>query len=366
MSRPRGARLLHVAAIVLALVAPIADRAAAGSGSILGDGYPLQIEASFPAGLFHWIDSLAGTSVGKTIPAHQREYDARFGPLDEIDSKHLQAFIAARQDHVRRWPTSSDADRGVPVVSALLGIFCAASSLDDALRQAKTGLSRESFEGLQAALEHFRPRYEKIWKDGIAQKFVKRARDDRERAELASLLGRIAKFYGVTPSRTNPPRLVVVPVPAGYGTHAEAIGRQLLIEVRHGENLGDQAAVVVHENSHYLFGLVPAGRRAELAAGMRAQGDRGQRVWDLLREALPTALGQGIADHQFRPERWSSEDSWYHLADVDALAKAIYPAVNHAVASGGSFDETFLGTLIARLDGKTGPPVRGVETITPR
>jgi hypothetical protein len=48
------------------------------------------------------------------------------------------------------------------------------------------------------------------------------------------LLAKIVRFYDVDPLAVPPPRLALVPVPSGFGTHAEAIGGVLLLEIRSG------------------------------------------------------------------------------------------------------------------------------------
>ena len=143
--------------------------------------------------------------------------------------------------------------------------------------------------------------------------------------------------------------MILVPVPHGYGTHAEAVGRFLLIEVREGESLADQAEVIVHENAHFLFDRVPRERRAALRAAAARQGAAGERAWSLLREALPTALGQGVAGHELRPRAWSIEDPWYHIGDIDRYAKALHPLVADAVSSGRRFDEEFVRDAVRLL-----------------
>ncbi len=336
--------------------------AAAGSGGesrlLLGSRYPIEAEASFAAGLFHWVDSLAGTSAGKTIEAHRKDFRSRFGPLDAEDRRALEEFTAARLEHVRRFREAHGPSwNAVPAVSALLGEFCAASSLEDALGRASGEMSPEALEGLRRALEHFRPKYVKVWDGGrIPRGFLDRARGDGAARRLAALLAEAAKFFGVPPDADPPPRLVVVPVPGGWGTHAEAVGRCLLMEVRDGEGLADEASVIAHENTHFLFYRVPPERRDRLAAALRAHGPDGERAWTVLHEALPTAVGQGVADHEFRPTVWSYDAPWYHLEDVDAYAKAIYPWVNHALTKGGRFDETFLEGALARLPAVTPRP----------
>jgi len=124
------------------------------------------------------------------------------------------------------------------------------------------------------------------------------------------------------------------------------VGRNLLIEVRPGESLTDEASVVVHENSHFLFHRIDEPRRRRLEAYAGEAGSHGTSAWNVLLEALPTALGQGVADHEFRPGGWSTEAPWYHIPEIDRYAKAIYKHVSHAVASGSVLDEAFLREAI--------------------
>jgi hypothetical protein len=66
-----------------------------------------------------------------------------------------------------------------------------------------------------------------------------------------------------------------------------------------------------------------------------------------MNEALPTALGQGVADSMFRPRTWSVRNSWYHTAETDTYAKAIYSLVEDALASERAMDEAFVEKAIA-------------------
>lgn len=355
---------LVVAGVPALAGGPDAPALRTDDGLLLGSRYPIEAEASFPAGLFHWVDSLAGTSAGKTIPGHRQDFTNRFGGVTREDRKQLEAFVEARADHVRRLRDGKIQAPGVPFVSALLGVFCAASTVEGALERARPELSSEAYEALRGSLAHFRPKYESIWRGGeLPKAFLARARSDSARPKLAELLERIARFFGVDPRSAPPSRISLVPVPGGYGTHAEAMGRELLIEIRDGEGLADEASVIVHENAHFLFERIPKERRERLAASLRVHEPDGERAWNLLHEALPTALGQGLADQQFRPASWSTESPWYHTTEVDAYAKALYPFVNYALGHDLPFDAAFLEGALARLpdSGAAGRP-----GVTPR
>ncbi len=69
-----------------------------------------------------------------------------------------------------------------------------------------------------------------------------------------------------------------------------------------------------------------------------------------LREALPTAIAQGVAGEAFQDGRWSQDHTWYHIAAVDRYAKRIFPIVKRALTAGDSFDDAFLSEVIAAYD----------------
>lgn len=359
---------IAVTLLVSAAFAPAAPRAAPSSERALlfGASYPLEARASFPAGLFHFVDSIAGMSVGKTKDAHRREFLAIHGRPDPDDRRHLDAFVAARYEHMKR-SRGLDAGLSVPRRSALLGIFCGAETVEAALETARPELSERSFSGLEAALRHFRPKYERIWSEAsVPRTFLDRVRRDPRRGELAALLGRMRSFYGVELDGSPRPTLALVPVRDGWGTHAEAIGRHLLLEIRPGDDLAGQASVIVHENAHYLWSLLPEARLARLEAAALESGTEGERAWAALREALPTALGQGIADHAFRSDAWSLGHPWYHEPDVDAFAKALYAYVNHAIAKGQSLDEAFIRGAVLRFPREIAAPNGGASGLNRR
>jgi hypothetical protein len=332
------------------------DDAGDRAGVLLGSSYPLRFEISFHAALFHWIDSLAGTSGGKTVPAHVKEFVARTGGFTRTDSEVLNRFRRARlRDANRAARPSDESYGGVRGLAPLRRIFLEAPSLAAAEEHARSTMEALDFEALHDALLYFRPKYEPIWQDGaIPRRFLKRFRKDAGRKRLEALLVRIARFYGVDPAAHTRPVVVLVPVPSGYGTHATAVGPYLLIEVRPPDRLADQASVIVHENSHFLFSNIDADRRLRLEGLVGRLGPRGRQAWQTLREALPTALGQGVADRDFRPGSWSTGGRWYHRNDVDAYAKALYPLVRKTLEQGGRFDEAFVKKALALYPGTGG------------
>ena len=346
-------RALAAALLLLTAVPPAAAAAHRQDRLLLAVPYPIEAAPSFPAGLFHWIDSLAGTTPGKTVPAHRAEFLRLFGALTEEDRAQLEAFVAARAEHAQREAAHASLAGLPPRASAMLGVFCGAATVDDALAKLEPELTKDAWDGLARALEHFRSRYEVVWNHGaVPRAFLESARRDPGRPRLEAVLAGVVRFFGVDPLAVPPPRLALVPVPSGFGTHAEAIGGVLLLEIRKGDRLADEASVVVHENAHFLWNLVPAERRRRLADFAASLDDDGARMFRLFGEAIPTALGQGVADRAFRPSSWSLDHPWYHAQDVDTCAKRIYATVGAALDAGLTLDEE----LVRRALRAANPP----------
>jgi hypothetical protein len=331
---------------------------------LLSHPYPIEAVASYPGGLFHWIDSLAGTSVGKTVPAHRAQYLRLFGQPDSEDLAQLAVFVVAREEHARYEAERAARSGLAPRASAMLSVFCASATVEDALATVKPELNAETWNRFANALAYFRPKYDVVWNGGaIPQAFLSAARSDSGRLRLEALLATIVRLYGVDPLAAPPPRIALVPVPSGWGTHAEAVGSVLLLEIRTDDTLAEQASVIVHENSHFLWTLIPAERRQRLATAASGVSPTAQETYLLLHEAIPTALGQGVADHAFRPADWSLDSSWYHTDDVDRCAKRIYPVILGALDDGLTLDEALIKKAIVAAEtaggqGLLSPPDR--------
>ena len=335
-------------AIVLATLLAVCPGRAAGEtssdGLLLGKTYPIEVSVSFHVGLLHWLDSLAvlnraGATAGKTIPAHRAEYEKVLGLPTGGDKGMLQRYRSARL----AWLDSADATERDRLTVA----FFEAADLDGALESSAEILDSTSARSLATAMRHFVPRYQRIWREGrIPREFVDRVRGSGRREELARFLVGVAGFFGVSPTQKPLPQLVLVPVPPGFGTHAQAIGPYLLIEIRPGEGLSDEVGPIVHENAHLLIYRIPPARLEAL--GRTATGEKpwGPDAWAALKEALPTAIAQGVAHQSFRREDWSIGNDWYDVQRIDEYAKRIFPLVKEALSGDGTFDEEFVKQLV--------------------
>jgi hypothetical protein len=324
------------------------------------DRYPIEVSVSFTASLFHWLDSLGGLrepgmSSGKTSDIHRRAYQRLFGTPRQRENELLRRFAEIRRRVARDGTAARQAgEPGDP--SALLVAFLDAPDIDAALFRAAPLLSDDELRDLRAILIHFTPLHGRIWNRGeIPLRFLEHCRDNPRLGELESLLARMAEFFGVDPRKGESPHLVLTPVDPGGGTHAQANGRHLLIELRRRDGLGVTAPVIVHENAHLMIHRIDEDRLRRLEQLADEMGPEGRQAVRDLAEALPTALGQGVAARRFLPHGgFSLEAPWYHRAEIDQYAKRIYPAVRRALNDGGRFDEAFFRKLIALH-----PAVRG-------
>jgi hypothetical protein len=124
-------RALALAVAALTAASPAAAAATRRDRLLLAVPYPIEAAPSFPAGLFHWIDSLAGTTQGKTVPAHRAEYLRLFGPLTEDDRTQLEP--SSRPARSTRSEAENAMRRAFRRASAMLGVFCGSATVDAAL-----------------------------------------------------------------------------------------------------------------------------------------------------------------------------------------------------------------------------------------
>jgi hypothetical protein len=356
---PRGdspfrQRYLACAALLcsVSLTTPAAAPAESERSWLTRDHYPIEVSVSFTASLFHWLDSLtglqeAGMSAGKTAEVHRRTYARLFGKPRDTDLELLRRFGEIRLRFARDSRAARAGGLGGDA-SRLLVAFFDAPDLEAALRSTAPLLTEDEYRDLGRILAHFAPLHLRVWNDGeIPRRFLDRCRDDRRLPELERLLAAIARFFDVDPGAGEPPHLVLTPVERGGGTHAQANGRHLLIELRKRDGLTVTAPVIVHENAHLMIHRIDPQRLERLESVAASLGPTAMQAVSDLSEALPTALGQGVAAQRFLTESFRLDGPWYHRPEIDAYAKRIYPTVKTALLSGGRFDEPLLRKLIA-------------------
>lgn len=311
----------------------------------------LLTETRYTASLVHWIDSLAGTSGGKTIPIYQHLWQQRFGPPGEDDRHALSGFAAMRQSIDAQTSCGSPPEGAAEAVAGwrlhFLYLALEASSTEELLDRVRPCLTAGEAGELEAALTRFTPGFDEFWRNGTyLQEFETRYRNYVEHGEMLDYLDEVARFFDVDPSTAPPATLCFVLLPFDGPTHAQALGSRLLIEVRPSDTPADQTQVVAHEMSHYLFEQMPSSRRAALEARARSAGPSGAKAWGLLQESLPTALGQGLAVARLTPRDFDLRASWYHIPLIDRFAKMIYPILRRHMEAGRTIEGPFLEEVV--------------------
>jgi len=320
--------------------APAADASVSDPAPDHGNLPRFEISISYTANLIHWIDNLAGSSRGKTIRSYRRYWQARFATPTTEETELLRSWSLIRFKTVAR-PAPAILNRGgclpqeeeVPDWRRTFRVRSyEAASVEDFIDSLAGDLTPEESGEVRRVIEAFRPRFDEVWKEmTYLPRFEERFRAFLDEGGVRAYLGEVAAFFGVDPSASPPGRIHLMALPEDGPTHAQADGRDLLMEIRPGDSPADQIQVIAHESSHYFWSLMSPERHDALARQVHAAGKAGPVVWLLLREALPTALGQGLAEARLQPSMFSLADRWYHVESVDAFAKEIYPLVAASV-----------------------------------
>jgi hypothetical protein len=221
-------------------------------------------------------------------------------------------------------------------------------------------LTAEERGRLARVIEAFRPRFDAAWREmGFLPRFEESFKAFLRESGLRRYLGEVAAFFGVDPSAHPPGRIQLMALPEEGPTHAQADGRDLLMEIRPLDSPVEQIQVVSHETSHYLWSLVTPERNDAFARQVHAAGVKGPVVWSLLREALPTALSQGLAEKRLAPRRFGEHHSWYHVDVIDRFAKEIFPVVEAAFRDRRRLDDGVLAEIARRAE--TSPTLGGAS-----
>ena len=307
----------------------------------------IETDFSRTANLVHWLDNLAGTSVGKTQRVYQSYWERRFGPMGLEEREALASFARLRRMDVPvPEPTVSNESGCLPVHSRTLTwhqIFLAESMKARSIADLRQALSKHLAEAelkeLVAVLEFFRPRFEKVWGDlDFVERFQTRFRKFLDKGKMLDYLGMVAEFLGVDPGDAPTMKISFIGLPSSGATHAEADGEYLLIEIRPGDEPEDQIQVVAHEATHFLMRRMTTEQLDQLAKQAYAEDEAGALVWLYLWEGLPTALGQGLAEARLGAG-FSASRQWYHINTIDHFAKLIYPVVDKATKRSQGIEE---------------------------
>jgi hypothetical protein len=312
------------------------------------------------ANLVHWIDNLAGSSIGKTVRTYRIYWAGRFGSPTEQEKALLATWSEIRAKPVLRPGAKILNEQGclpqsehVPTWRNLFRVRSYEAESVDAFVESMAGdLTPREKQSLREVIETFRPRFDEAWEEmTFLRSFEIRLRRFLAESELRPYLGGVAGFFGVNPDPFPPGRIHLMALPGESGTHAQANGRHLLIEIRPNDTPREQVQVIAHETSHYLWQLLAPERNDAMALQVHETSAAGPVFWRLLREGLPTALGQGLALAEVAPMRFGFQYRWYHTDAHDSFAKAIYPMVASAFRAGEGVEDGVLEEIARRVEG---------------
>ncbi len=169
-------------------------------------------------------------------------------------------------------------------------------------------------------------------------------------------------FYG-SPSAARAPHTVYLMFRPGFADKGLSSGGNFgatsVVEFFANTESRGQTPVIVHEYSHYVFGVMPKEQGVALRSSViNAGGEIGLPAWGLLDEALATAIGNGrVSRSLLTPatfEKFATQElSFYNVPNIDRSGKAILPLVDAFMASKrGLFDATFPAAYAAALNEK--------------
>jgi len=322
---------------------------------------PLEFRADPPATWWWLLNGLAGDPHLDT--AQWRQSWAELGLAAADDIVQWQRFAEVRDRY--RGPylrVDSQVATLVPVPppqSSRLEVrlamaFLSSRTLEEAFGKAEVLLQPRDLARLRLVFAHLQPRLDRFWHEqrwlaAWNQRFATWAKQQ----DLPRLLDDIARLFGLNPDELLGLRVHFVSAPRikGDGAHTVLHGRRLgtdvVVEVREQDLPQDRAAVVVHEATHAIEELTDLAGDMTLLTALLGE-PTGPRAWELLDEALATAIGQGLAAQRWDPkfaESLTRAKSWYVDDSIDPFAKTLYPLVKSAVA-GGSTLRQLAGALV--------------------
>jgi hypothetical protein len=243
----------------------------------------------------------------------------------------------------------------------------AASSLTDYLRRIDVLLPKVEAHAVHVTATAHYARFEKWWQEDPGHARATRVR------ELARVLS--GPVVAVELPRLH--RLFAVP--QGSATHLTlsllyrpsttipkaTTGQNLsddwaVTEFTTHEGVGSRIGVVLHEYTHYLFGMLPHDQLTALRTRIVQSDANGAGAWKLFNEAMASAIGNGRIVREFStPADWQAyrarPESFYDVESIDVAAKAILPVVDAALNDGGSItDPGFSRRYVEALNGHMG------------
>lgn len=216
----------------------------------------------------------------------------------------------------------------------------------------------------ESIIAHFEPRFSCWWKaeaENESERFRQSLQDKLHQKTVKDLIQSFARFYDVVLPDGYPIYLNLFFRPATADTHTNGtqIENHAVVEFLPNEDVGLRLSVVIHELCHFFYtsGSNTHGRALSFSFA-NSQDPFSLAGWNILNEALATALGNGIAaeyllDPATFKKRLETDRGFYNDAAIDAAAKAILPLLKDQVGAVKTlYDPNFVGSYMSNLEQK--------------
>lgn len=307
----------------------------------------LEYRTGAPATWFWLLNALAGDSHVET--AQWRAWWQIVGPIQPGDEAMWQRFARVRDRY--RGPYLKLPQRDNPFVPVapqpamrlevrLASAFLSSQNLTEAWGKAEVLLAEPDLAEMRAVFAYFQPRLDAFWqKQAHLLAWRDRFSAWAAQQQIGKFVNDVARFYGVPDDAKGALRVHFVPAPPGEVLHGRRLGADLVVEVRAEDRPAQRADVVVHEATHACQERGGVQDDPELIRGFFGTGEpSAPRGWELLDEALATAIGQGVLQERVSPTEFArtldKPRSWYVDDAIDPFAKALFPVVKAALAEG--------------------------------
>lgn len=161
--------------------------------------------------------------------------------------------------------------------------------------------------------------------------------------KINDLFDKFKWFYGSSWDRSMPFSLAIYPIYGRSGQttatpHANCLEMGFLIE---DKNVGDMAAIGVHEMCHVLFEEQPLALQQKMDSIFTKQKDPyANLAYRYIDEALATALGNGYGYNYLSGKADTGE--WYFDTYINLYAKALYPLTTQYIEDNRQMDGDFI------------------------
>ncbi|MFT3697503.1 MAG: hypothetical protein QM831_30450 [Kofleriaceae bacterium] len=323
-------------------------------------GIPMEFRAGRMANVLQQIDCLADLVVCSS-PA--------FASIWQLDANDKRALL---DWHELRSHYSGTIEEGLlPEPEPLLPLAYHPRDIESAIRIA--GFTSRDPEDYYSRLSIFMTAADVQIARGVVEHFIGRAdamwaqhrtelvtsldgyRTLAARDDMKALAADIAHFYGIDPKESHQTfELIWRPVHKSP-TSAQQLVEVSVVEATSGEPASEQWPVVNHEMFHGWFGASPIAKQVQLVntfLGYAGADPITQPAYALLDEVLATAFGNGLvarlADKADYERRLAQPQGFYNDPHIDAIAKALLPALEKRLAAHGTvFDPDFVGDYLS-------------------